>query len=239
MNCQSFNTLLDRYLDDDLSGALRLEFEAHRVSCSACARQISSAQLVGQVLASDADVPPLPRDFASRVMAEVEQRVPRPRAIRFRSAFARHAISAGLGIAATVILFSLSMPSLTPPSSDALDSTDVRRVLGEQLTYLPQQPTPAPDLDWLDLNAAVTARIHDELASTLAANGTLSAPVAQLAGFVNQPLPPELAAQAAQFSQANPLALLGELALGAQAPQDNPTAADATDVELTDGEYSL
>lgn len=71
MNCSDAEQLYDAYLDGELSGALRLEFDAHRLCCSTCQKKIAMLESFEFVVASDKRGPALSDDFTERVMAEV------------------------------------------------------------------------------------------------------------------------------------------------------------------------
>jgi hypothetical protein len=108
MNCAEFEQLVDAYLDGELSGSLRLEFDAHRLRCRRCQLTLATAETVGDVVASEPDAPELSFDFTDRVMAQVKQQAP-ARTLRLPSR--RVAIVGGALLqAAAVLLLAVYLP---------------------------------------------------------------------------------------------------------------------------------
>jgi len=63
--------MLDAYLDGELGGTLKLEFEAHVVECKTCGHMLGMMDAVGQIVAAPGpDEPRLSADFTDRVMAD-------------------------------------------------------------------------------------------------------------------------------------------------------------------------
>lgn len=109
MNCVEVEQLFDAYLDGTLAGSLRLEFDAHRLSCTRCQQTIAMMEACGHVLAEDdPELPELSHDFATRVMTEIELEGirPRRRSILFRLPLALST----LGAAAAIGLFAYLLP---------------------------------------------------------------------------------------------------------------------------------
>src|SRR5512143_2502532 len=83
MICSECEQLFDAYLDGQLAGSLRLEFDAHRLRCRHCQQTLAMLEAVGHVISSDSQAPELSGDFTSRVMRQIEQphvvRWPMPR----------------------------------------------------------------------------------------------------------------------------------------------------------------
>ena len=79
MNCQEAERLFDAFLDDELSGALRLEFDAHRLRCRDCQQKLAMLEACEHIFARDARVPRLSDDFTERVIGEIAERGVRPR----------------------------------------------------------------------------------------------------------------------------------------------------------------
>lgn len=70
MNCHQFEQYLNQYLDGELEGTLKLEFEAHLVDCSACGHEFAMMEAVGRIIASPSPSEPRIRmDFTDRVMS--------------------------------------------------------------------------------------------------------------------------------------------------------------------------
>jgi hypothetical protein len=69
VNCREFEQFLDSYLDGDLQGTLKLEFEAHLVDCECCGHEFAMMEAVGRIISSPGpDEPRLSSDFTDRVM---------------------------------------------------------------------------------------------------------------------------------------------------------------------------
>lgn len=71
MNCHDAERLLDVHLDGQLSGSLRLEFEAHRLRCPRCRQTVALMEAATRVIASDRRTPGPADDFTDRVMARL------------------------------------------------------------------------------------------------------------------------------------------------------------------------
>ncbi len=107
MNCADFNNLIDAYLDGDLGGSLRLEFDAHRLHCRRCQLTAVMMESVATVVANDRPPVSLSDDFTSRVLHGIERR--RPLSLRLRPT--RVAIVAGALLqAAAVLLLAIWLP---------------------------------------------------------------------------------------------------------------------------------
>lgn len=74
MNCREAEQFFDAYLDGELAGSLRLEFDAHRLRCPVCQQKLAMMEACEQIIAHDARMPALSDDFAYRVMNEIRQR---------------------------------------------------------------------------------------------------------------------------------------------------------------------
>jgi anti-sigma factor RsiW len=86
---------MDQYLDGDLGGSLKLEFEAHLVECEGCGHLYAMMEAAGAILAAPApDEPKMSIDFADRVLAGVKTRQTKP--VKFRKFL--HRISAAAGV---------------------------------------------------------------------------------------------------------------------------------------------
>lgn len=71
--CQQFEPLLARAADDGLAPAERARLDAHLATCTACGEALEAQRLVRGVLAART-LDQASRDFARRVMAEVERK---------------------------------------------------------------------------------------------------------------------------------------------------------------------
>lgn len=74
MNCSEAERLFDPYLDGELSGSLRLEFDAHRLRCAMCQRKLAMMEACEQIVAGDRRTPVLSPNFSDRVMADLIRR---------------------------------------------------------------------------------------------------------------------------------------------------------------------
>jgi anti-sigma factor RsiW len=127
MNCSEAERLFDPYLDGELSGSLRLEFDAHRLRCTLCQRKLAMMEACEHILAGDSRVPPLSMDFTDKLMAQITERkiVPKPR----RIPPLKIAIAVGLQ-AAAVIGFVVFWPSLRPaatPTAYTIEDVELSR----------------------------------------------------------------------------------------------------------------
>ncbi len=112
MNCQQFEHLLDRYLDKELRGTLKLEFEAHMVECENCGHLYAMSEAIGQIIATPGtDEPILSEDFSERILGELEKRNHRRVALR--------KIFAPAGLVASVALILTSVIIFSSPTNDS------------------------------------------------------------------------------------------------------------------------
>lgn len=117
MHCHEFEQLLDAYLERNLHGSLRLEFDAHRIKCRDCQQKLVTMEAFENTLASDDDLPALSDGFADRVMLAVERQQPRTR----RLLSTRVAVVGGMMLqAAAVLAFAILMhPAMDPANPPA------------------------------------------------------------------------------------------------------------------------
>ncbi|MFO0840409.1 MAG: zf-HC2 domain-containing protein [Phycisphaerae bacterium] len=122
MNCSEAERLFDAYLDGELSGALRLELDAHRLRCRRCQQTLAMLEACEHVLSAKTRAPALAADFTERVMARVAIAQPRKTISLRRWIWAGSSV---MSAAATIVLAMLwtGAPSRTPadPLGDALD----------------------------------------------------------------------------------------------------------------------
>ena len=120
MNCSEAGQFFDAYLDGELTGSLRLEFDAHRLRCTACQQKLAMMEACEHILAGDARAPKLSVNFTNNVMNDIRQkgfragRKPRRRVVL---------VAAGLMQAAAVIVFAFlwinhQKVPVKPPGSD-------------------------------------------------------------------------------------------------------------------------
>jgi anti-sigma factor RsiW len=75
MNCKKVLSRLHAYLDGELPAKLMCEMEEHFSACPSCRGQVERIRQMSELLDS-LTVPPLPQEFAARVMAEARRRAP-------------------------------------------------------------------------------------------------------------------------------------------------------------------
>ena len=75
MNCRKVLSRLHAYLDGEVPAELMQDIEKHLSTCSSCLNQVEGIRQVNDMF-EGLSVPPLPREFAARVMAKVQREVP-------------------------------------------------------------------------------------------------------------------------------------------------------------------
>ncbi|MEN6441952.1 MAG: zf-HC2 domain-containing protein [Syntrophobacter sp.] len=111
MKCKNVLSRLSTYLDRELSPKTVLEMEKHLAVCRSCRGQLERIRQAEDSLNSLA-IPPLPRGFAARVMAEARSRASLTKEKKPLSPFAWHplrwfseiSVSMRLAACATVLL---------------------------------------------------------------------------------------------------------------------------------------
>jgi hypothetical protein len=132
MKCSEAEQFFDAYLDGELAGSLRLEFDAHRLRCTVCQQKLAMMESCEHILARDTRGPLLSDDFTDRVMDEIEQRKVRAAHSRRR----RIVIAAAVTLqAAAVIVFALLFTAYwnqpePPVLNDPEFVADVEGVMG-------------------------------------------------------------------------------------------------------------
>jgi hypothetical protein len=128
MKCSEAEQFFDAYLDGELAGSLRLEFDAHRLRCTVCQQKLAMMESCEHILARDTRGPVLSDDFTDRVMDEIEQR-------RVLAAHSRRRLVIGAAVAlqaAAVIVFALLLTAywnrpapVLPPGEDPIFTREV------------------------------------------------------------------------------------------------------------------
>lgn len=122
MNCNDSDRLIDAYLDGQLSGSLRLEFDAHRVRCRRCQQTLATMEACLHLIATDQRGPALGDDFTARVMQRVAPEQP---VRRLRLSPLMISVGALTAQAAAVALFFSIFPRggsvIEPAGEGALD----------------------------------------------------------------------------------------------------------------------
>ncbi len=75
MNCRKVLFRLHAYLDEEMTAKLMREMDEHLGACPSCRSQVEHIRQLGDILDS-LTVPPLPNEFAARVMAEARRKAP-------------------------------------------------------------------------------------------------------------------------------------------------------------------
>jgi hypothetical protein len=107
MNCSQAEQFFDAYLDGELSGSLRLEFDAHRLRCPLCQQKLAMMEACEHTLARDSHALTAPDDFTERVMDQIRER----RVIKLHARRRRITVAASvLAPAAAIALFAFLWP---------------------------------------------------------------------------------------------------------------------------------
>jgi len=215
MNCAESEQLIDAYLDGELSGSLRLEFDAHRLRCRRCQLTVAMMESVGHVVAGDRSTPLLAEDFTDRVMTAIDRR--RPLAVRLRPT--RVAIVAGalLQAAAVIYLAVVVQPQPATPPPGVLP------------TVTRADPDPTERFARADQKVERHEALHDYILSRVeAAWANLTSESQQLARYpLDLGVSGRLARAAPSLEQAGPLGRILEALLPVAAEEaESPTSTD-------------
>jgi hypothetical protein len=219
MNCSEAAQFFDAYLDGELNGSLRLEFDAHRLRCTACQQKLAMMEACEHILASETRGPKFSPNFTNNVMNEIRLngfktgRKPRRRMIY---------IAAGVMQAAAVIVFAFlwvhyrSAPApVLPPGSDRGFTTKVGRAIDNK--------------DPIELTKLMTAR-KAQIQSALT---NVSNDARAVAGLLPSIFNLGDAAQAA------PSSLLEYFLPSSAADDESPNSLEATPQPNASGTFSL
>lgn len=127
MNCVEAENLYDAYLDGELGGSLRLEFDAHRLRCPLCQQKLAMLEACEQIIAGDRRTPTLSDDFTDRVMAQIAGTRVTPKHNSIRRLYV--GIGSGLSVAAAVALVFVVRSAMQPVAAPVTPTPTV--VLGE------------------------------------------------------------------------------------------------------------
>lgn len=109
MNCSEVERLFDPYLDNELSGSLRLEFDAHRLRCPLCQQKLALMEACAHIITSDRRTPPLADNFTDTVMEAIAaKRISEKLALRRKRMVAATIV---LNAAAAVAVIAFFWPS--------------------------------------------------------------------------------------------------------------------------------
>jgi hypothetical protein len=225
MNCAEFEQLIDAYLDGELSGSLRLEFDAHRLRCRRCQLTVAMMESVAHVVASDRSTPALSEDFAERVMTAIERR--HPLSVRLRPTRVAVAVGALLQ-AAAVLYLAVVLPSKSPPSTSGNGRSAAGAVPGATVSG-------DSTLDAKYLAADIVTERHEQLYEYIV--GRVEAARVNLASDLNQlaryPLALSVSDDFARASQrideASPWQLFLQALFPVQSEEREPATPSATE----------
>jgi len=120
MNCVDAERLFDAYLDGELGGSLRFEFDAHRLRCPLCQQKLALVEACEHIISRDRKQPLLSDDFTDRVMQEIGA-VSAGRRLALRRRVLGLA-GAGLSAAAVLTVFAIWPREGLRAPSDASDA---------------------------------------------------------------------------------------------------------------------
>jgi hypothetical protein len=211
MNCADCEQLFDAYLDGHLAGSLRLEFDAHRLRCRHCQQTLAMLEALGNVIASDPQIPELQTDFTDRVM----QRVRPHRGLR---PSLRVVVAAGAVLQAAAVLgFAILLnrhPATTPAPLPAR---------GETVQPNPYPPTAGNDA----LRKLILDRIEERLSDMHAAGETLTSDFVNMARYLNITVPDDVARDSVQMAGTNPWQGIWNALMPSGAEEEPPAPPDA------------
>lgn len=207
MNCSECERLFDAYLDGQLAGSLRLEFDAHRLRCRRCQQTLAMLETIGNVIASDPQVPELSVSFTDRVMRQIQRsrRVYRP---SLRVAVVAGALLQAAAILAFAVLWKLPGSQTVVPDAAAVDET-------------------APGSDNPDRERAyvlIYDGVRDELFKRYASGVTFTEDLMNLARFANFTVDDDLARASEQMAGVNPWTRFWQVALGGEEEEAESTS---------------
>lgn len=222
MNCAEFEQLLDSYLDGEISGSLRLEFDAHRLRCRRCQLTVAMMESVEHVVTSDRNMPVLSDDFTDRVMASIERQ--RPLALRLRPT--RVAVVAGALLqAAAVLALAILWPASDVDSPHmATAPTMASSANGESLNDTLNREFAVAD----DLTERHEALYEHILGQVEAAGVTFASECNQLARYpLALAVPDDFARISAGVEEANPVGMLFEALVPGQTEESESSTPAA------------
>ncbi len=171
MNCVQFRHLLDRYLDGDLNGSFKLEFEAHMVECESCGHEFATTRAVGQILSMPApDEPELGDAFTKNVLSGFDDMH------RHRQRW-YHILSTSAAAAAIVLLVSSLLIIAGPQGTSTVASADDTATLD-----LAPVGKDAASLDTQDQHQ-IDIELRDWLASTFQEADAAISQIREIPGF--------------------------------------------------------
>lgn len=189
MYCPECEQLFDAYLDGQLAGSLRLEFDAHRLRCQRCQQTLAMLEAAGNVIASDSQVPEMSEDFTERVMRDITQ--PQVRTLCFPSPrvalIAAAVVQAAAVITVAVVWQSRSIPNVAP---------------APLATVATRENASKPDAE--AIHRLIVEGFEDRVWDMYAACTRLPADVLDTARYLDIVLPPDVARESAKMAGVNP-----------------------------------
>lgn len=217
MNCSACEQLFDAYLDGQLVGSLRLEFDAHRLRCRRCQQTLAMLETVVHVISTDTQTPELSSDFTARVMRQVRRA--RPRFLKIPSTRVAIVVGAALQAAAVLALAILWQRPAAPPvpaePSPALTAADLDRRV-------------ETDPGYRAIRELIVDGVEDRLWKMHAARSRLTQDVLALAGYLNIPLPDEVMRESSKLVGVNPWQAVWDTLAPEAEPSPEPAAAAET-----------
>lgn len=214
MNCSECEQLFDAYLDGQLAGSLRLEFDAHRLRCPRCQQTLAMLETIGHVIASTPQTPELAPNFTQRVMQDVLR--PRARIIGFplsRVALVAGALAQAAAVLAIAIVWTTRPAAVAPPGATVVvNSVDDSA-----------QADPAYNA----VLGLIAEGVEDRLWEMQAAGTKLTAEVKNLARYLDLTLPEDVVRESSKIAGLNPWqAFWGTLGPGEEEPPEPTPAAE-------------
>lgn len=190
MNCAECEQLFDAYLDGQLLGSLRLEFDAHRLRCRRCQQSLAMLEAVGHVIGGDARSPELSNDFADRVMAAVDTpATPRPLPVPWtRVAIVAAALAQAAAIVAAVILWNVPRT----------DPAGVAKTAGVDIAQF------AADPEFRAVHKLIVEGVEDNLWEMHHTGRRLTEDLVALGRYLDITLPEDVARESSKMAGVNP-----------------------------------
>jgi len=133
MNCPQAEQFFDAYLDHELSGSLRLEFDAHRLHCPLCQQKLAMMESCEHILSSDDHSSELSEDFTERVMAEISgQPLPIARLRRRRIVIAATVLVQTAAVIGLVIFWRAPVQDAPQPVGFAVNPARVNELIEQK-----------------------------------------------------------------------------------------------------------
>lgn len=191
MNCSECEQLFDAYLDGQLLGSLRLEFDAHRLRCRRCQQSLAMLEAVGHVIGGDPRSPELSGDFVDRVMAEVATpTAPRRLTVPWtRVAIVAAALAQAAAIVAAVILWNVPRTD-GPVAGPGAGAAEMARF--------------AADPEFRAVHKLIVEGVEDSLWEIHHTGRRLTEDLVTLGRYLDIVLPEDVARESSRMAGANP-----------------------------------